>query len=94
MRLQELLSVWLEQPTPIMNGLKEVQRRLFTKIVKRLGWEFPEGEDPSTVNLRAVAIRFAGRAGDPEYVLWNDIFCYLKPPLLRTYWFIGAILIS
>ena len=66
LRLQELLSVWLEQPTPIMNGLKEVQRRLFTKIVKRLGWEFPEGEDPATVNLRAVAIRFAGRAGDPE----------------------------
>ncbi|KAF8935331.1 hypothetical protein BGZ47_009981 [Haplosporangium gracile] len=68
LRLQELLSVWLEQPTPIMNGLKEVQRRLFTKIVKRLGWEFPEGEDPATVNLRAVAIRFAGRAGDPEIV--------------------------
>ncbi|KAF9174875.1 hypothetical protein BGX20_009365 [Mortierella sp. AD010] len=67
-RLQELLAVWLEQPEPIMNGLKEVQRRLFTKIVKRLGWEFPEGEDPSTGNLRAVAIRFAGRAGDPDIV--------------------------
>ncbi|KAF9200704.1 Aminopeptidase 2 mitochondrial, partial [Haplosporangium sp. Z 27] len=67
-RLQELLAVWLEQPEPIMNGLKEVQRRLFTKIVKRLGWEFPEGEDPATGNLRAVAIRFAGRAGDPDIV--------------------------
>jgi len=66
LRLQELLAVWLEQPTPIMNGLKEVQRRLFTKIVKRLGWNFPPGEDTSTGNLRAVAIRFAGRAGDPE----------------------------
>ncbi|KAG0197094.1 Aminopeptidase 2 mitochondrial [Mortierella sp. GBA30] len=66
LRLQELLAVWLEQPAPIMDGLKEVQRRLFTKIVKRLGWDFPEGEDPSTGNLRAVAIRFAGRAGDPE----------------------------
>ncbi|KAF9964033.1 hypothetical protein BGZ70_007013 [Mortierella alpina] len=66
LRLQELLAVWLEQPTPVMDGLKEVQRRLFTKIVKRLGWDFPEGEDPSTGNLRAVAIRFAGRAGDPE----------------------------
>ncbi|KAF9274027.1 Aminopeptidase 2 mitochondrial [Mortierella alpina] len=68
LRLQELLAVWLEQPAPVMEGLKEVQRRLFTKIVKRLGWEFPEGEDPSTGNLRAVAIRFAGRAGDPEIV--------------------------
>ncbi|KAG0307651.1 hypothetical protein BGZ98_010173 [Dissophora globulifera] len=65
-RLQELLAVWLEQPEPIMNGLKEVQRRLFTKIVKRLGWDCPEGEDSAIVNLRAVAIRFAGRAGDPE----------------------------
>ncbi|KAI1313401.1 hypothetical protein EDD11_002668 [Mortierella claussenii] len=68
LRLQELLAVWLEQPKPIMDGLKEVQRRLFTKIVKRLGWDFPEGEDSSTCNLRAVAIRFAGRAGDPEIV--------------------------
>lgn len=66
LRLQELLAVWLEQPKPIMDALQEVQRRLFTKIVKRLGWDFPEGEDPSTVNLRAVAIRFAGRSGDPE----------------------------
>ncbi|KAF9182056.1 hypothetical protein BGZ51_004994 [Haplosporangium sp. Z 767] len=68
LRLQELLSVWLEQPAPIMDGLKEVQRRLFTKIVKRLGWDVAEGEDPSTSNLRAVAIRFAGRAGDPDIV--------------------------
>ncbi|KAF9366808.1 hypothetical protein BGX34_006077 [Mortierella sp. NVP85] len=68
-RLQELFSVWLEQPTYIMNGLKEVQRRLFTKIVKRLGWDsLKEGEDQATENLRALAIRFAGRAGDPEVV--------------------------
>ena len=49
-----------------MNGLKEVQRRLFTKIVKRLGWEFPENEDQATGNLRTLAIRYAGRAGDKE----------------------------
>lgn len=64
-----MFSVWLEQPEAIVNALKEVQRRLFTKIVKRLGWDFLDGEDPSTGNLRAVAIRFAGRAGDPEYGL-------------------------
>ncbi|KAF9286925.1 hypothetical protein BGZ68_002411 [Mortierella alpina] len=68
LKLQELFSVWLEQPTPIMNALKEVQRRLFTKIVKRLGWTYPEGEDPLVGNLRALAIRYAGRAGDPEIV--------------------------
>ncbi|KAF9963010.1 hypothetical protein BGZ65_006534 [Modicella reniformis] len=68
-RLQELFSVWLEQPSYIMNGLKEVQRRLFTKIVKRLGWDSPaEEEDSATGNLRALAIRYAGRAGDPEIV--------------------------
>ncbi|KAF9296508.1 Aminopeptidase 2 mitochondrial, partial [Linnemannia elongata] len=32
----------------------------------RLGWAYPEGEDPAIGNLRALAIRFAGRAGDPE----------------------------
>ncbi|KAF9949606.1 hypothetical protein BGZ70_001700 [Mortierella alpina] len=68
LKLQELFSVWLEQPTPIMNALKEVQRRLFTKIVKRLGWAYPEGEDPLVGNLRALAIRYAGRAGDPVIV--------------------------
>ncbi|KAG0338673.1 Aminopeptidase 2 mitochondrial [Podila horticola] len=68
LRLQELLSVWLEQPVPVINALKEVQRRLFTKIVKRLGWDYAEGEDPSSGHLRALAIRFAGRAGDPDIV--------------------------
>lgn len=68
-RLQELFSVWLEEPAYIMNGLKEVQRRLFTKIVKRVGWDSSsEGEDPAIMDLRALAIRFAGRAGDPEVV--------------------------
>ncbi|KAF9985042.1 Aminopeptidase 2 mitochondrial [Mortierella antarctica] len=68
LKLQELFSVWLEQPAPIMDALKEVQRRLFTKIVKRLGWAYPEREDPLVGNLRALAIRYAGRAGDPEIV--------------------------
>ncbi|KAF9916729.1 hypothetical protein BX616_002996 [Lobosporangium transversale] len=67
-QLQELFSVWLEQPVPIMDALKEVQRRLFTKIVKRLGWEGSDQEDLASGNLRALAIRYAGRAGDPEIV--------------------------
>ncbi|KAF9276374.1 hypothetical protein BGZ88_001769 [Linnemannia elongata] len=66
LRLQELVAVWLEQPTPVVNAIREVQRRLFKNIVKRLGWAYPEGEDPAIGNLRALAIRFAGRAGDPE----------------------------
>lgn len=65
-QLQELFSVWLEQPKPIMDALKEVQRRLFSKVAKRLGWGYPGEEDPAAGNLRALAIRYAGRAGDPE----------------------------
>ncbi|KAG0273555.1 hypothetical protein BGZ95_010635 [Linnemannia exigua] len=68
MRMQELVAVWLEQPEPVVNAIKEVQRRLFKNIVKRLGWTYPEGEDPAIGNLRALAIRFAGRANDPEIV--------------------------
>ncbi|KAG0243775.1 Aminopeptidase 2 mitochondrial [Actinomortierella wolfii] len=68
LKLTELLAVWLEEPRPIIEALNEVQRRLFGKIVARLGWDYPEGEDPSIGNLRALAIRFAGRAGDPEIV--------------------------
>ncbi|KAF9132960.1 hypothetical protein BGW39_010951 [Mortierella sp. 14UC] len=68
MRMQELVAVWLEQPEPVVNAIKEVQRRLFKNIVKRLGWTYPEGEDPAIGNLRALAIRFAGRASDPEIV--------------------------
>ncbi|KAF9142950.1 hypothetical protein BGX30_001776 [Mortierella sp. GBA39] len=66
LRLQELVAVWLEQPAPVVNAIREVQRRLFKNIVKRLGWTYPEGEDPAIGNLRALAIRFAGRAADPE----------------------------
>ncbi|KAI1313895.1 hypothetical protein EDD11_002395 [Mortierella claussenii] len=85
-RLQELFSVWLEQPAPIMSALKEVQRRLFTKIVKRLGWEYPEEEDPATGNLRALAIRYAGRAGDLERrfsIFMNHQDMSAIPPDLR-----------
>ncbi|KAF8934439.1 hypothetical protein BGZ47_010369 [Haplosporangium gracile] len=68
LRLQDLVAVWLEQPASVVNAIKEVQRRLFKNIVKRLGWTYPEGEDPAIGNLRALAIRFAGRAADPEIV--------------------------
>ncbi|KAF9977206.1 Aminopeptidase 2 mitochondrial [Actinomortierella ambigua] len=68
LKLTELLAVWLEEPRPIIEALNEVQRRLFGKIVARLGWDYPAGEDPSIGTLRALAIRFAGRAGDPEIV--------------------------
>ncbi|KAF9156775.1 Aminopeptidase 2 mitochondrial [Actinomortierella ambigua] len=68
LKLTELLAVWLEEPRPIIEAMNEVQRRLFGKIVARLGWDYPVDEDPSIGNLRALAIRFAGRAGDPEIV--------------------------
>ncbi|KAF9927085.1 hypothetical protein FBU30_003509 [Linnemannia zychae] len=68
LRFTDLTSVWLEQPKPVVNAIKEVQRRLFKNIVKRLGWAYPEGEDTAIGNLRAIAIRFAGRARDPETV--------------------------
>jgi aminopeptidase 2 len=68
-RLNALLSTWFEQPEPIYQGLLKFQRQLVSKLVSRLGWEYPDDEDYLKTMLRTLVIKMAGRADDEEYAI-------------------------
>ncbi|KAF9559182.1 hypothetical protein EC968_006723 [Mortierella alpina] len=47
----------------VRQGIRHFQRNLVDRMVQKLGWEFPEGEDYLTSRLRSTILRTAGRAG-------------------------------
>ncbi|KAG0210662.1 hypothetical protein BGX28_009089 [Mortierella sp. GBA30] len=61
-RVGEIASIFSENER-INQGIKQFQRNLVDRMVQKLGWEFPEGEDYLTSRLRNVILRSAGRAG-------------------------------
>ncbi|CAG8636717.1 14611_t:CDS:2, partial [Dentiscutata heterogama] len=67
-RITDLLSVWFEQPEPIYQGLLAFQRHLVSKLVSKLGWEYPENEDYLITMMRTLVIKVAGRAKNPEVI--------------------------
>ncbi|CAG8538500.1 28782_t:CDS:10, partial [Racocetra persica] len=67
-RITDLLSVWFEQPEPVYQGLLAFQRHLVSKLVAKLGWEYPENEDYLITMLRTLVIKIAGRSKDPEVI--------------------------
>jgi len=71
-RLSSVLNTWFEQPEPIYQGLSKFRRQLVSKLVPKLGWEYPDNENYLTTMLRTLVIRTAGLAGDPEYVILNN----------------------
>ncbi|KAK9450798.1 peptidase family M1-domain-containing protein [Limtongia smithiae] len=66
--LDTMRSVWFEQPAAIRAGLNAMVRDITGPNVERLGWEFAEGEDFLTVQLRSLMIGLAGGAGDEAIV--------------------------
>ncbi|KAF9910537.1 hypothetical protein EC991_006355 [Linnemannia zychae] len=61
-RVGEIASIFADNER-INQGIKHFQRNLVDRMVAKLGWEFPEGEDYLTSRLRNVILRSAGRAG-------------------------------
>ncbi|KAF8929306.1 peptidase family M1-domain-containing protein [Dissophora ornata] len=61
-RVGEIASIFADNER-ICQGMRQFQRNLIDGMVKKLGWEFPEGEDYLTSRLRNVVLRTAGRAG-------------------------------
>ncbi|KAG0041376.1 hypothetical protein BGZ83_001887 [Gryganskiella cystojenkinii] len=61
-RVREIASIFADNHR-VNEGIKHFQRNLVDKMVTKLGWEFPEGEDYLTSRLRNVILRSAGRAG-------------------------------
>lgn len=52
-----------------MRRLTHILQELFTPIVKRLGFDYPDGESVDLRQLRTKAIEQAADAGDKLYVL-------------------------
>ncbi|KAH7117766.1 peptidase family M1-domain-containing protein [Dendryphion nanum] len=52
----------------ISKGLKKFSLKLYTPAVERVGWEFKDGEDYLTGQLRALLISAAGRAGHQKTI--------------------------
>lgn len=67
-RLKSLLSVWYEEPEATRTSLNAVRRKLFAKVVSKLGWEFRAGESVLAGLLRSLAISNVGMSGDQEVV--------------------------
>ncbi|CAG8554273.1 15559_t:CDS:10 [Funneliformis caledonium] len=67
-RLKNVLDVWFEQPTTIYQGLLAFNRQLASRLVSKLGWEYPKSDDYLTTLLRTLVINIAGRANDPDTV--------------------------
>jgi aminopeptidase 2 len=68
MSLGKLKGVWWEQPEEVRKAIDKFRIQLFRPVADRLGWEFPEGEDPATAQLRALAISTLAGAEDEAMI--------------------------
>jgi len=62
-----VMSTWWENDE-ILDLTSEFVRQAFCPLVKRLGFEYPAGEHPSTTKLRTEAITVAAIRGDEEVI--------------------------
>ncbi|GAA5943215.1 hypothetical protein JCM10213_006247, partial [Rhodosporidiobolus nylandii] len=61
-----IAATWWEQPKEVRDAINKLRRDLFVPVAEKLGWEYHEGEDSDTVELRTVAIGTAAAAGDEK----------------------------
>lgn len=66
--LAKVKAVWWEQPENVRKAIDKLQVKLAKPLVDKLGYEFPEGEDPTTRELRSLAISIAAGSEDAEWV--------------------------
>jgi len=98
-QLGRVRKVWWDQG-PIPEDLDALERNLFTPIVRKLGYEYPKGEDVDTVQLRSLAIGRASAAGSKEVVAtlkgWFDEYVtsksstHIPPDLIRPTFTVGG----
>lgn len=67
-RLDNIKSVWFEQPKEVIEGIQKFTQELLVFNMERLGWEFPEGEDYLQSQLRSLIIGAAVNAELPSAV--------------------------
>jgi aminopeptidase 2 len=78
--LKELGVVWREQRLQIQDAFDNFRIRLYQPILESLGWDFNEGEDHATVQLRILAIDNLASAKDDAVIaeLQRRFESYLK----------------
>jgi aminopeptidase 2 len=64
-------ATWWDQPAAVREAIGKFRRELVLPVVDK--FEFKEGEDADTIELRTIAISTAAVTGDEKYV---------SPPLL------------
>ncbi|KAG0231570.1 Aminopeptidase 2 mitochondrial [Actinomortierella wolfii] len=67
-RVNVLLSVFYEQPDDFQEGLKKFVRKLFTKVVGKLGWEQRSTDDYRSTLLRKIVLTNAGTVGEESTI--------------------------
>ncbi|KIP12371.1 hypothetical protein PHLGIDRAFT_32955 [Phlebiopsis gigantea 11061_1 CR5-6] len=65
--LPAIPSAWFEYPD-IVEKLQAFRRELFSPLVRKLGYDYPEGEHVDVVKLRTTAIQQAAAAGDQSVI--------------------------
>jgi len=63
----QVTSTWWENEE-IVDLVSEFVRQVYRPLVKRLGFEYPAGEHPSTTKLRTESITIAAIRGDKEVI--------------------------
>ncbi|KIJ31991.1 hypothetical protein M422DRAFT_783647 [Sphaerobolus stellatus SS14] len=64
-QLGQIRQVWWDQDQ-VYDDLQAFKRALFEPLVRKLGYEYPDGEDPDTIQLRTLAITQAADAESEE----------------------------
>ncbi|THH32969.1 hypothetical protein EUX98_g1220 [Antrodiella citrinella] len=65
--VETVVSTWWEN-ADVKKGLDALRRKLFVPVVKRLGYDYPEGESVDDSLLRTRAVSVAALAGDEDVV--------------------------
>ncbi|KIJ42373.1 hypothetical protein M422DRAFT_75548 [Sphaerobolus stellatus SS14] len=77
-QLRRVSRVWWDQGDNTRDDMQTFLRVLSTPIVRRLGYEYPKGEDVDNVQLRTLAISNAANAGAKEYNDAEDFAAFFK----------------
>jgi aminopeptidase 2 len=64
-RLQQILSVWFEEPEEVQQRIKHFCRQLVSPAALRSGFDFPAGEPDAQRLLRPILLGLAARAQEP-----------------------------
>lgn len=67
-RIGALKSAWLFADQAEKDALKHLQRDLISPLAHKIGWEFTEGDDELTQQLKSLTFGAAGLNGDPKVV--------------------------